>query len=478
MKFRLSLTLIVLVCIGNRSAYAEDLYQTSLHDLQTIPVSSIDFSERSLEDSLASARIITDDMFARMPVATLGETFELLVPGVVVLSQGNNGAGLGVRGSGRGGSVRTLTLWDGQSLNRSNDGGNNGVYFSPLTGDLQQAEVVLGAGSVKHGSGALHGYINFVPKNGVDHAGNRLSLDYGLNDESVRLQFERGYSYGQDRSLYWYAGFYQAEGFQVANDFGGASSPSRSEQQKFLNRDDSAIGNYDASYKASLNWLHGRFNMKALFENLEFNPNTLVAGFDSLSQRTSLTLQPKYTLQLPFKSSVELSSSVSFFDRSRILDALDPGRPDQKRGGSESASDLRITMQNNYFDKHELVLGAQIKRLDSRTFLPIRISIVKMWTEIGVNTPCLLKTSIRSVTELRCWVVCAMMWLTLMMNLSSMGITEPQFAFYLRTHLTTAFDWLCFTKERTVWFIERRTKKVLHTPQSLSIRLFLPQMLF
>jgi len=72
-------------------------------------------------------------------------------------------------------------------------------------------------------------------------------------------------------------------------------------------------------------------------------------------------------LQLPFKSSVELSSSVSFFDRSRILDALDPGRPDQKRGGSESASDLRITMQNNYFDKHELVLGAQIKRLDSRS---------------------------------------------------------------------------------------------------------------
>jgi len=219
------------------------------------------------------------------------------------------------------------------------------VYLSPLTGDVQQAEVVLGAGSVKHGSGALHGYINFVPKNGVDHAGSRLALDYGLNDDSLRVQVERGYSYGQDRSLYWYAGFYQVGGFTLGNDFGGASSPSISEQRKFLNRDDTSIGNYNPTYKASVNWSHGRLNLKALFEHIEFNPNSLVAGFDNLNQRTTLTVQPKYTLQLPFKSSLELSSSLGLFDRSRIL----------------------VTMQTHYFDHHELSVGVQVKRLDSRS---------------------------------------------------------------------------------------------------------------
>jgi len=86
--------------MGNEAVYSDDLYEASLHDLQMISVSSIDFSERSLENTLASAHIITEDMFAELPILTFGESFELLIPGAVVLSQGNNGAGLGVRGSG------------------------------------------------------------------------------------------------------------------------------------------------------------------------------------------------------------------------------------------------------------------------------------------------------------------------------------------------------------------------------------------
>ena len=340
-----------------------DLFDLSLSDLKNVTVSSIDFSNRSLNDSFASAYLITNQMIETLPMITLGDHIEMLIPSVNVVPQGTNGAGTGIRGT-RGGSSRTLTMWDGHSQNRKDSGGNTAVLYSPLLNDLQQVEVVLGPGSVKHGTGALNGYINFVPKSGQDFQGSKIDVDYGTDDDSKRFQYQHGKRLGNNRDFYFYAGVFQANGFKLTNDFGGSLAPVKNERRKFENRDEILVGDYDPSYKLSLNLTHDRFNLKTLFEHMEFDPGGVVFNRNSISQRTSLSVQPKYTFQLPKKSSFELSSAATLFDKSRIQKSINNSGLVEP-GGRESAFELRGSLQTLYFDRHELTLGAQMKWLDT-----------------------------------------------------------------------------------------------------------------
>ena len=342
-----------------------DMFELPLQELKNITVSSIDFSNRSLKDSFASAHVITSQMIDNMPMITLADYIEMLVPSTNIVPQGNNGAGVGIRGSAKGGAVRTLTMWDGHSQNRKDSQGNSGVLYSPLLNDLHQIEVVLGPGSIKHGTGAIDGYINFVPKSGQNFQGSKVDLDYGSDDHSQRLQMQHGKRIDSDHDFYVYAGIYHADGFRLRNDFGGSIAPVPNERNKFANRDQIITGDYDPSYKLSMNWTQGRFNLKSFFEHLEFDPGGVIAGKNTISQRSSLSVQPKYTFQLPGKTSFELSSAATLFDRSGIRRPINERSQHEEVGGRESALELRGSLQTFYFDDHELTLGAQIKWLDT-----------------------------------------------------------------------------------------------------------------
>ena len=360
----ISLAFFVFSTVQAQVPNNDDPFNLPLEDLKNISVSSIDFTDRSLKDSFASAYIISKDIIKTMPMFTLGDFFEMLIPGITVFPQGTNGAGLGVRGQTQGGAKNVQAMWDGHSLNRLTADGNMSIYYSPLLNDIEQVEVVLGPGSVKHGTGALNGYVNFVPKNGTNNQGSFIEVDYGNVDDSKRLQYEYGQKYGQNRDFYFYAGYFQANGFATDNDFGGATSTLDGERNKFRNRDEITMGNYEPSYKFSLNWSHDRFNLKTLFEHMEFNPGALVTDSESLNQRTTFSFQPKYTFQLANNSSFELSSSVQLIDKSRIRrNILKPAAP-AETGGRESAFELRGTYQTRYFDKHDLAIGGQVKWLD------------------------------------------------------------------------------------------------------------------
>ena len=367
----LALILPILSAFSGSAVFAQnsdqaDLFDVPLHDLKNITVSSIDFSNRSLNDSFAGAHVITSQMIESMPMITLADYIELLIPSTNIVSQGTNGDGPGIRGSARGGATRTLSMWDGHSQNRKDNSGNVGVLYSPLLNDLHQIEVVLGPGSVKHGTGALDGYINFVPKSGQNFQGSRVDLDYGSDDSSQRLQLQHGKRFGNNSDFYIYAGVFHADGLRLTNDFGGSIAPAANESRKFADRDEVLVRDYDPSYKLSMNWTQGRFNLKTLFEHLEFDPGGLIAGSNSLSQNSTLSIQPKYTFQLPGKSSFELASAATLFDASRIQHPVHEERNGfNESGGRESALELRGSLQTLYFDNHELTLGAQVKWLDT-----------------------------------------------------------------------------------------------------------------
>ena len=366
MKYKLFFILVLFsYSLSAQELNQQDLFDIPLKELKNIPVYSIDYSNRTLTDSFASTHVITSRMIESLPMVVLADYMELLIPGTIVVPQAANGAGLGTRGAGRGGGIRTLTLWDGHSLNRKDTDGNMSVLYSPFLNDLHQIEVVLGPGSVKHGTGALNGYINFVPKSGQNFQGSKVDLDYGPYDESQRVQIQHGMKYGNNRDLYMYAGFFHADGFEMSNDLGGSTSTAQNERRKFQNRDETILGNYEPSYKLSLNWTHDRFNLKTLFEHLEFNPGGLVTNKTALNQRTSLSVQPKYTFQLPSNTTFELSSAVTFFDKSRIQKPINTAAEFDESGGRESAVELRGTLQTVHFNKHELTLGAQLKWLDT-----------------------------------------------------------------------------------------------------------------
>ena len=342
-----------------------DLFDMPLQDLQNITVSSIDFSNRSLKDSFGSAHVITSQMIESMPMITLADYIEMLIPSTNIVPQGNNGAGVGIRGSAKGGAVRTLTMWDGHSQNRKDAEGNSSVLYSPLLNDLHQIEVVLGPGSIKHGTGAIDGYINFVPKSGQNFQGSKVDFDYGSDDSSQRLQLQHGKRIDSNHDLYVYAGVFQADGFRLSNDFGGSVAPAPNERNKFANRDEIISGDYEPSYKLSMNWTQGRFNLKSFFEHLEFDPGGVIAGKNTFNQRSSLSVQPKYTFQLPGKTSFELSSAATLFDRSSVRHPINGNSRFEEVGGRESAVELRGSLQTFYFNDHELTLGAQMKWLDT-----------------------------------------------------------------------------------------------------------------
>ena len=359
------LTIFICASVCAQQSEQADLFDVPLQDLKNVTVSSIDFSNRSLNDSFASAHVITSQMIESMPMITLADYIESLIPSTNIVLQGGNGGGVGVRGSARGGGVRTLTMWDGHSQNRKDTGGNSAAIYSPLLNDLHQIEVVLGPGSVKHGTGALDGYINFVPKSGQNFQGNKVDLDYGADDHSQRLQIQHGKRLDDNRDFYIYAGVFHADGFRLTNDFGGSTASSDNESRKFANRDEILTGDYEPSYKLSMNLTQDRFNLKALFEHLDFDPGGVIADRNVSSQRTSLSIQPKYTFQLPGKSSFEIASAATLFDRSNIRHPVNENNEFVEIGGRESAVELKGSFQTLYFSSHELTLGAQVKWLDS-----------------------------------------------------------------------------------------------------------------
>ena len=359
------LSVFICVTVFAQNSDQADLFDVPLEDLKNITVSSIDYSNRSVNDSFASAHLITSQMIESLPMITLADYIELLIPSTNIIPQGNRGGGTGIRGSARGAGVRALTMWDGHSQNRKDTDGNTAVIYSPLLNDLHQIEVVLGPGSIKHGTGALDGYINFVPKSGQNFQGSKVDLDYGSGDSSQRLQIQHGERYGNNRDFYIYAGVFHADGFRLSNDFGGSTASTINERRKFANRDEVLTGDYDPSYKLSMNWTQDRFNLKAMFENLEFDPGGLIPGITTLAQRTSLSIQPKYTFQLPGKSSFELASAATFFDKGSIRKPINENIEFSEVGGRESAVELRGSFQTFYFNHHELTLGAQLKWLDT-----------------------------------------------------------------------------------------------------------------
>jgi len=359
------LALSTFLCLGvagvavAQSSDEDDAFSLSLEELSNISVRSIDFFESSLTRSPNNVTLITHDDLGRFPIRTIEELIQYTVPGATMIRHGINGPNFSSRGVFRGGSTKGLVMWDGRRLNTRHGEGFQMGFFSQLYGDLEQVEVVLGPGSVVHGNNAFHGFVNFVPKSGIDHLGQDLRLRLGTTDKSIRLENGFGHRYGEEKHIYVYGGFYQADGFEFDNSFGGEFRKDK-------------IYDYEPSYKFSANWLHDQLRVTGFYERVIADPNTLFnngnGDLSLLAATDKLAAQARYSIEINDHEEIELSPSMTYIDQSIFrLPRFDETAPIRENGSSEAGYEFRATLQTDRWDGQKISVGFINNWRDLRT---------------------------------------------------------------------------------------------------------------
>lgn len=235
-------------------------------------------------------------------------------------------------------------MLDEQHLNQRGHFGYTAGLLSPLLGDIQTTEVILGPGAILHGSGAINGFINLIPKNGKDNPGPFLTTEYGFTDKLWKVETGYGTSYGTLKNIYLYAGAYGAKGFKPDELYG--YSP---------NYDSKSFGFEDENYRFSLYWNHNDFNLNTFyFENNPYKNGSFEIG---QFHQATLGFRPKYTYKINDTDSLTTIGSLLWFDHRSPREEPPASGDIRDRGGSENHLELKNIYRTRAWENHSLAAG-------------------------------------------------------------------------------------------------------------------------
>lgn len=327
----------------SKSLTISDMLSMSIEELIEIEVISAGFFPTPIKKAPGYSFVITHDQIKNTPARTLADIIEMKVPGMTVGGHIRHGPLIGTRGVFIDNNAKTMVMIDEQQINQRSHFGYTAGLLSPLLGDINQLEVILGPGAILHGSGAINGFINLIPKNGADNPGLFVYSEYGSVDEAWKLESGYGASYGDDKNIYVYGGVYGAQGYEPDELYGAT--------KRF---DVNSHGFEDLNYRFSLYWNHEAFNLNAFFyENNPYKNGTAEIG--SFHQNT-LGFRPKYIVEINDTDSVEIIGSLLWFDHSSPRD-LPPSDIIDDRGGSENHWEIKNIYKTIRWDNHSLAAG-------------------------------------------------------------------------------------------------------------------------
>jgi len=354
-RFVFILILLSLFSIDTR-AFAEqqepneqaDLFEMSLEDLMEVPVvTSAGFFEMSARKAPGYSTVLDLEKIENSPERTLEQLLEFYVPGMHIARHERHGTLIGTRGILIDNNAKTLFMLDGQALNQRSHFGYTAPLQLPLIGDLQAIEVIHGPGAIVHGSGAINGFINLIPKSGSEHPGLFVNSEIGFVERLEMVEAGYGTSYGVDKDLFLYGGVVGAEGTTRDEDWGSPSTSTNKEHYVF--------GHPKPSYKFASYWHHGNFGLNALFQetNIYHGGDVATSSLEPYSgwHHAILALKPKYTLKLTDKDSLE------FIGAMELSEHADVRTSDDVRGGSEWHAEFKTIGRTTRFDKHSLAGG-------------------------------------------------------------------------------------------------------------------------
>jgi outer membrane receptor protein involved in Fe transport len=267
------------------------------------------------------------------------------VPGMITGGHEIHAPLIGTRGVLINSNAKTLVMIDEQQINQRSNFGYTSGMFSPLLGDINKIEIILGPGAILHGSGAINGFINLVPKNGEDNPGVFINSEYGFAEEFWKFETGYGTSYGKNKNIYLYGGIYDADGFEPDELYGASKD-----------FDIDANGFDGDNYKLSLYWNHDNFNLNTFFYEDNPSKKTSIREMGHFHQAT-LGIRPKYIFEINSTDSFEIIGSLLWFDHSS------PGIVDLKtgdigdRGGAERHWEVKNIYKTSRWARHSLAMG-------------------------------------------------------------------------------------------------------------------------
>ncbi|MBR6251631.1 MAG: TonB-dependent receptor [Bacteroidales bacterium] len=325
----------------------EDLFALDLEDLMNTAITSSSFFTLSPKET--PGYIYSKDMREVHGQRSLIEIANMSMPGV------SDGAHpdtriIGVRGMKTVDNSKTMVMFDGQNLNlRSNVGYGVGLS-SKLLGDVKTLEVSLGPNAIVHGSGAISGYINMVPKNGYNDKGFYATVEkeYEENAQNMMSGISRaevGYGFGSEkRNAYIYAGYYFSNGWQADSNLVASK----------LNSDKLAARNVNGTKRANMRFsAHTNFDGFGL--NLGYMQNYL-AGYDSKANEQD-------AFQRQFNASLKYNKDITDYENVEVrfnneLSDLGRIKGDVLAGGAESHLEGKIIAKTTRFANNSLAVGA------------------------------------------------------------------------------------------------------------------------
>lgn len=343
----------------------EDIFAMDIEDLMNTQVLSSSFLSLTAKEAPGySYRLDLDDRLAQQ---SLIDIIKMVIPGYSDGSHTDTEI-FGVRGMKVVDNSKSIVMFDGQNLNmRSNIGYGVGLN-SMLLGDVKGLEVSLGPNAIVHGSGAISGYINMLPKNGYDNRGFMVNVNKefepdAVNQSSGISKAEIGYGFGsQKRNAYLYAGWYYCNGWSVDSAFFSQVEPGT------LFTD--AVSGYKAGYTPRANFrLSGYanfddFNLQVAYtqssrsiipsKKLPDTSYAIEAGSDMQENFTrQMNSRLKWGRDLNEYEHLVISLSNELSDLGRVSDG-------NLQGGAESHIEAKVVASTKRIGNNQLAVGGLV----------------------------------------------------------------------------------------------------------------------
>jgi outer membrane receptor protein involved in Fe transport len=296
--------------------------ELSLDELMNLKVESVGFFVLDKDKAPGTIWTITTDELKGTPLTYLKDLFDWYVPGSNIGFQMQTGPVIGTRGINLDQSSKTLFMVDGQGLNQKSHFGYSTGLASPLFGDIAKIEVINGPGSLTHGSGAINGFVNLVPKNGKDFEGTEVSMKYGPVEKLQTWEAGTGIDWKNDCDLYVYGGIGNALGFHPRFGAEIDQLPEQYIDNKKWTVNDLVCDRLDEAYRFAAYLRAKGFSLNAQMQRIVKSQNSAVdiekgEKFEidnKYSWQTFAAVQAKYQLDLGSSNTLTFTAPIEFFD--------------------------------------------------------------------------------------------------------------------------------------------------------------------
>lgn len=203
---RIIIYLALAVVLSAQGTVFSDSYGTGLEEIffAEVPVTSSGFFKTDAKKAPGYTTVVDAQTIENLPIRSLEDLQEQLLPGQIVANHQSYGPDLGVRGVYD--LAKDLYLINGQSVNHRMSFGWAMESRVPLLGDVNRVEVINGPGGIVNGSGAISGMTNIITKNGTENPGFFTKAEYGFTERLKKGEAGYGKSYGEGKDFFLYAG--------------------------------------------------------------------------------------------------------------------------------------------------------------------------------------------------------------------------------------------------------------------------------